>query len=173
MLIFGIRYSKVIKSSPRYIRKRCYKGFSPEHFVSAVQQLSWLDLYLSTDVDEAVRLLSSKITFILDTMAPIRTIQVRTKYNPWISKITLNLMKERDDLQKKAAETKDSDDWKEFKKIRNKVNNRLKFEEKNWQKLKLEECGENSGKVWKNVKGLLNWKSSGSPNQLFYNGSLI
>jgi hypothetical protein len=94
-------------------------------------------------------------------------------YPSWISKITLNLMRERDDLQKKAAATKDSDDWKEFKKIQNKVNSRLKFKEKNWQKLKLEECSDNSGKVWKNVKGLLNWKSSGSPNQLFYNGSLI
>ena len=106
MLIFGTRYSRVIKTSPRYIRKRCYKNFNQEDFVSAVQQLSWLELYLSADVDEAVRLLSNKITFILDTMAPMRTIQVRTKYNAWISETALNLMKERDSAQQKAATTR-------------------------------------------------------------------
>ena len=37
----------------------------------------------------------------------------------------------------------------------------------------MEECGENSSRIWKNVKGILKWKTSGSPNQLFYNGKLI
>ena len=44
---------------------------------------------------------------------------------------------------------------------------------RHWQKSKLEECGEDSSKIWKNVRGILNWRSSGSPNQLFYEGSLI
>ena len=37
----------------------------------------------------------------------------------------------------------------------------------------MDECGNSSKKVWKNVKGILNWKTSGSPSQLFYKGSLI
>ena len=103
MLIFGTRYSRMIKTSPRYIRKRCYKNFDKNVFISAVQQLSWLELYLATDVNEAVKILSEKLTFILDTMAPMRTIQVRTKYNPWFSGITLDLIKERNALQKKSS----------------------------------------------------------------------
>ena len=170
MLIFGTRYSRVIRTSPRYIRKRCYKNFNKEAFIAAVQQLSWLELYLETDVNVAVKLLSDKLTFIL---APIRTIQVRSKYNAWISGATMDLIKERNALQKKAATSRDRDHWREFKRARNRVNNRLKFEEKNWQRLKIEECGENSGKVWSNVKGILNWKSSGSPTQLFHNGTLV
>ena len=82
-------------------------------------------------------------------------------------------MKERDKLQKLAVETRESDDWRKFKHHRNRVNNRLKFEGNNWQKLKLEVCGEDSSKVWKNVKGILNWNSSGSPSQLFHKGSLL
>ena len=31
----------------------------------------------------------------------------------------------------------------------------------------------NTNAVWKNVKGILNWKSSWSPNQLFYKGLLL
>ena len=49
----------------------------------------------------------------------------------------------------------------------------MKYEERTWQKSKLDECGDNPTKIWKNVKGILNWKSSGSPNQLFYEGRLI
>ena len=54
-----------------------------------------------------------------------------------------------------------------FKSVRNKINTRLKYKERNWQKTKLEQCGDNSKSAWKNVKGILNWKSSGSPNHYF------
>ena len=75
-------------------------------------------------------------------------------------------------MQKIASETKDKNDWKKYKQIRNKLKNKLKYEETKWQKIRLEECYTNSGKVWKNVKSILNWQSSGSPNQLFYKGLL-
>ena len=172
-LIKVSRYSKTMKTNPRYVRKRSYKNFDPNLFLVAVQQINWLDLYLSTDVNQAVQILSDKITFILDVMASIRTIQVRTNYAPWLSKETIRLMKERDNLQRIAAESKRREDWVQFKSLRNRINNRLKFEERSWQKTKIEQCGEDSKSVWKNVKGILNWKSSGSPNQLFYKGSLV
>ena len=70
-----------------------------------MKQITWLDLYLATDVNQAVQLLSEKITLILEPMAPLRTVQVRTSYAPWLSKETITLMKERDMLQKKAAES--------------------------------------------------------------------
>ena len=44
---------------------------------------------------------------ILDRMAPMINIQIKTNYNLWISQDTLSLMKERDKLQKDAAETSD------------------------------------------------------------------
>ena len=134
MLIFATRYSRSIKASSRYVRKRSYKNFNPDDFVAAIQQVSWLDIYLSDDVNTAVELLSSKIIFILDTMAPMKTIQIRTKYAPWLSKQTMELMKQRNEQQKKASETNDKDDWVRFKSLRNQINNRLKYEERSWEK---------------------------------------
>ena len=128
MLVFATRYSRAVKTAPRYIRKRSYKHFDPKEFVAAVQQVSWLDLYLCDDADTAVRLLSSKITFILDAVAPMRTIQVRTRYAPWLSSTTIELMKERDIQQKLASESNSRDEWVKFKTLRNKINNRLKFD---------------------------------------------
>ena len=171
-LIFAVRYSRSIKSSPRYIRKRSYRNFKPEEFKEAIQSVSWLDVYLSENVNKAVELMSNKITSILDTMAPIRTVQVRTNYAPWLSQETKELMSERDTLQSRAAKSKSAEDWKKYKVLRNRINSRLKSEERNWQRIRISECGQNSAKVWKNVKDIINWKSSGAPIQLFNNGVL-
>ena len=172
MLIFAVRQSRSIKSTPKYIRKRSYKHFDSELFVQAVQQVSWLDVYMCTEVDKAVELFTEKLTVILDDMAPMKSIQIRTNYAPWLSRDTMELMKARDEVQKLASETKSRDDWVKHKQLRNKVNNKLKYEEASWQKKRLAGCGNNSAKTWKCVKGILNWQSSGSPNQLFYNGTL-
>ena len=108
MLIFAIRYSISIKTSPRYIRKRSYQNFNPEKFKAEIQKISWLDVYLSDNVNQAVKLMSDKITTVLDSMAPMRTVQVRTNYAPWLSQDTKHMMSERDSLQRRAARTKES-----------------------------------------------------------------
>ena len=95
MLIFAVRYANSIKTRPSYIRQRTYKNLLPYDFTTAIQQVSWLDVYLCTDVDLAVKLLSDKITAILDQMAPMRTVQIRTNYIPWLSKTTKDMMEER------------------------------------------------------------------------------
>ena len=82
----------------------------------------WLDVYLCSEVDEAVRLFTMKITEILDVMAAMKTFQVRTNYAPWLCKDTLDLMKARDEVQNLASETKLR---VRYKQLRNKVNNRL------------------------------------------------
>ena len=71
MLIFAGRQSKSIKTSPRYIIKRSYKQFDPEVFVTAVQKISWLEVYLCLEMDEAVELFTKKLTNVLDDMAPM------------------------------------------------------------------------------------------------------
>ena len=152
--------------------KRSFKNFNPEEFISEIRKISWLDVYLCENVNQAVELMSNKITNILDIMAPIKTVQVRTNYAPWLSEETRNLMSERNSLQSRAAQTKSAEDWRKYKVLRNKINSRLKSEERKWQRLKVSECGQNSARIWKNVKNILNWKASGAPNQLFHNGTL-
>ena len=142
-------------------------------FRTAIQQISWLDIYLCNDVDHAVKLLSEKINFVLDTMAPLRTIQVRKNYNPWLSKVTKDMMIARDRLYKIAAESGTQEDWSRFKLIRNKIVQRLRTEELNGQKAKLDQCVKDSSQMWKQVKSILNWETTGSPNKLFHNGTFL
>ena len=118
-----------------------------------VQKISWWDLYNCDEVNEAVKLITDKLTLILDKMCPIKMIKIRSKYCSWLSDETKILMKERDEAQKLASNSKRNTDWIKYKQLRNSVTNRLKSEKKNWQKNKLESC-DLASQTWNKTKGL-------------------
>ena len=66
-------------------RKRCYKNFSELDFLGRVKDISWFNLYMCEESNTAVK--------ILDELAPIKTIQMRTRYEPWLTKETKVLLK--------------------------------------------------------------------------------
>ena len=171
-LIIATRFAKPVKRLQRYVTKRSYKNFKSDDFKAAVRNILWFDLYQCEDVEQAVAIFTQKITSILDSMAPVRKIQARARFAPWLSEETKKLMRSRDYAQQRASESKKIEDMKEFKNLRNCVTNRLKKEKRNWKQSKLHECREDSGKLWRNVLGWLDWKSSGAPTQIFYKGAL-
>ena len=168
------RYSSSIRRNVRYVTKRCYKNFRSEDFVDEVKKIKWWKVYECEDAELALKLFSDELTKILDKMAPIRTIQIREKYAPWLSCKTKELMTERDLARKAAIENKSDEYWKSYKLLRNKVNQFIKNEKRNWQKSKFRLCESESDskQIWKNVKSWLNWTTSGAPTQLFHKGKL-
>ena len=114
-LIFSIRHTKASISKPRLIRKRCFKDFDPGKFIEAVQKITWLEVYLTEDVDIAVEIVTKKLTEILDMLAPVKTLQTRTNYAPWLSGATKEKIKQRNEAQIKAARTKKQSDWKNIR----------------------------------------------------------
>ena len=172
-MIYIIRRTKKVISKPKIIKKRSFKNFNPQAFVEAVMKISWLDVYLCDNVDTAVKLVTDKLNKILDEMAPIKIIQVRTHYAPWMSSETKAKAKERDLAQKKAAQTQSVEDWQTYKQLRNTINNNLKIEKKSWQEEKIKSFGKDTSSVWKNIKNWLGWTSGGSPTKLVENGSLF
>ena len=51
----------------------------------------------------------------------IKTFQEQKKYVPWLSDTTKNMIKQRNEDQKAAAESNDLDDWRHYKNLRNTV----------------------------------------------------
>ena len=82
-------------------------------------------------------------------------------------------MKDRDLAQVWATSTKTAADWSEYKRLRNRATKVQRVEKQNWQKQKLNQSSNNSGKLWSIVKGWLNWSSVTSPTKLFYNGTIV
>ena len=172
-LIQVTRYCKSLKNNVRYVRKRVFKNFCALTFCEAVRQLSWYDLYMCDSPSQAAEILTSKISEILDQMAPIRTIQVRKKYVPWLSSGTKELMKKRDEAQAKAAQSKSNDDWRSFKNLRNVITSRVRAEKRAWEQNKLDGSHQDPGATWSTVKSWLSWGSTGPPTKLFVNGEMV
>ena len=162
-----------MKKSVRYVRKRTFKNFNEAELCAAVRELSWWDVYSCENVNQAAELFTSKLTNILDKMAPVKTFQVHVKYAAWLSEDTKKLLNERDSAQATAALTKDPDDWRMYKNLRNTATAKKKADKKAWEQRKLDSSEHNPSIIWKNVKGWLNWGNSGPPTQLFHNGNLI
>ena len=120
-LVMVTRHTKSIMRKTRIIRRRSYKSFNPMEFINELKKISWLQLYLCEDLNMAVNIFTEKITSILDSLAPVKTIQVRNNFAPWLSDNTKQLMKERDIAQHRASVTNLEHDWHYYHHFRNDV----------------------------------------------------
>ena len=172
-VIHVIRHAESIGKSTRYTTKRCFKNFNAEGFKLAVKAVNWFEVYMAEDVNLAADLFTRKLTEVLDLFAPVRTIQLRKTYAPWLQENTKIAMEERNLAQQAAISSKDIDRFRVYKNIRNKVNNMIKSDKRSWEKLKLDHMANNSGNLWRNIKEIMNWQTNGPPTQLFYEGRMI
>ena len=172
-MIYTVRYAKDINRKTRYMRKRQFKNFDVESFKSDIHAQKWLDIYMSTDVDSAVAKLTNKVTTILDRYAPVRTIQVRKHYAPWLSDETKHLMQQRNRAQQTYLKSQDIDKAREYRNLRNQVTNMIRRDKREWETSRLDHLVNSSNNLWKNIKGILCFKSCGPPQQLFHEGKLV
>ena len=172
-VIMGTRFAKLVRSTTRYVTKRSFKNFEEAVFLDRIRNTSWWDVYQAEDVNDAVHLLTSKITSILDEMAPVKTFQTSSRYCPWLSEGTKALIKERNQAQKRVSENKTAENLSSYKTARNKVTSSLRYDKNKWQKKKLQSSNQDPGKLWKNILGWLNWTSSGSPSRLYHAGQIV
>ena len=171
-----VRYSKEPKPPARTIRKRSFKNFDSKKYLEDMAALNFDDVYWCLDVDEAAYVLTQKIVSVLDIHAPWIVFQKRKNYVPWVTDATIKLIKERDQVKTLAKElarvdgdsvSKEQKDlWNKFKKLRNRVNNKIKNEEVQYKRNKFSECQGSSSKVWGLAKNFMEWSAAGPPTQL-------
>ena len=128
------------------------------------------------DVDEAASLLTEKLVTVLNQYAPWIIFQQRKNFSPWITPETLELMKQRDKFKEEAkamancegreASPEQAELWSQHKKLRNQINNRIKQEEIQYKKSKVNECQNCPSKTWGLAKKFMEWKCPGPPSQL-------
>ena len=174
--ILYTRYSKEPTPPSRTIRKRSYKDFKVEDYVTDISKIDFSDVYQSRDVDYAVELLTHKLVAVLNVHAPWIIFQQRKHFVPWLTPETKEMMVERDRCKEQAKDmaTSDSDStsvkqielWKKYKRLRNTINNNIKKEEIAYKKGKVKDCNGCPSKVWGLAKKLMDWTSPGPPTQL-------
>ena len=171
-MISGERIAKGGDNMPKYTQKRTYKNLNNNEYLKELEKKKWLDIYLEEeDVNRAVRIFTENMTSILnrEDMAPVKTIQNRKNYCPWISEETKDLMRQRDEAVRKLNESRTPDNESEAKRLRKEVIDTLKEEKRENGRKKLEalEREKDTGKIWGCIKSYLNWnKQSGAPTML-------
>ena len=162
------RYSQSFKQLPRYVRKRGFKNFNGELSTQMLKESNINDVFGCNDVNIAVGLLTKILTNILDILAPVKTIQVRSNYVPGLSSETKSLQRERNLAQQKASVTNEAEDWRIFRSLRNRTTASIRKDKKEWEEKKFQ-CEENSSSdMWWTVKGWLGWQTGGEARPLNY-----
>ena len=167
------RFSKSFKQNPRFIRRRMMKNFDDKTFREKLKNSHLDDILTCTDVNTAAELLVNKLTNILDELAPIKTVQTRTNYAPWLANETKELQKERNEAQAKAAQSNEAEEWRQYRSLRNQATAKGREDKRKWEEQKLDHCENSPADVWKTVKGWLGWGSTGPPTQLFSEGRVV
>ena len=97
------KVSHEVRSRPRTIMKRIYKNFDKKSFLddiaAAENEGLFAPLYGTDDIIVASDIFSQLFKNILDQHAPLKVIQNRNNYIPYISSELKELMNERDKLK--------------------------------------------------------------------------
>ena len=176
-LLSYTRYSKVPPSPARTIRKRSFKNFVEAAFLSDMSKVDWSSVYACQDVDEAETTFTRLFQSVLNVHAPWVQFQQRKGYAPWLTEETKLLIKQREAWKKaavqmaldnpgEAASEDQINAWKQFKKLRNTINNKKKNEERYFKTKKVAENLDSPEKTWDTAKKFMDWKQQGPPHQL-------
>ena len=172
--IIGVDISlKDIKPGGQNIVHRLWKKFDKERCHMKLKHEDWSQILEEENIDIANSLFEEKFCRILDSEAPMGIVQVRAKYNKWISQTTKDEMKVRDMVRIRARLTDDQDDWTEYRARRNDCTGRLRNDKSKYMREMFDriEIERDSGKLFSTTKQLLGLMGAGPPDCLQVNGN--
>ena len=164
-------FSTITKpTQPRYVMTRQW------------DKINWdlVKLNLSNDIDldqtnhiddpsKICQIIQSSINYQLDNMAPLRKVQIKSKYPAFTSSETRTLMDERDTAYEDARRMNDQDQWRYFRNLRNRVHKEMKKDKKKFITKELDGNRDEKEK-WDATKKFLGWTKNTTPTIISNNG---
>ena len=156
-------------------RKRSHKNFDPDIYRRRLETENWRDIYKITDVDLANDFLESRVVKILDEMCPYKTVQHRTECKTWLKDETKLKMTERDRVRELARITKDPEQWKIYKSLRNEINRDVNKDRKShYDDLYTRHNLNNDvSATYRTAKNQVGWSKNSSPTSFLHEGKKI
>ena len=104
---------------------RKFKNFNSSNFRSDIEHQNWQIIH-NYDTNDMWEVWQKLFLFCVDKHAPLRNKHFRPCKSPWITPELKKCLHARDILKLKATRSGDADDWRNFKKLRNTVNSKIK-----------------------------------------------
>ena len=150
------------------LRKRVFKRFSRKDFIQDVKDIKWYSsVYSKDNVDEATEGWQREFLKVLDKHCPVKSIQVRKNYTPWLTQDIILTSKSLQRAQRRAR-LHNSPHLQEFiiaSKTRL-LRDKLKNAKESWKMKEAAKMGETGAKTWENVKHWIGWRSTSQPIML-------
>ena len=136
---------------PYYISVRSYKNYSPTTFSGdlAANSTRLLSIFDTTDVNAQLNIFNDVLQSTLDSHAPVRTIKVRNRPCPFVTRDIKQLMDNRNSLHRRFLQTRDAPDWEKYKASRNTVKRVLTEAERSYTLQEVQENKNDPRSLWK------------------------
>ena len=163
---------KVLKS-----RFRDMKNFDETLFLKDFRSENLLNsVNLVNDTNGKTEIIFKCLNNLFEKHAPIKTLsnkELRQKQKPWITNKILELISKKKSLYGMFMQKRDKESYRLYKLFRNKINNKIEKNKKEYYQRYFSECGKDSKKVWDGINNLLAAKKNIDPISCIRNGSKI
>ena len=171
--VIGVELAPLgIKVNSQNTVRRVWKNFDEKRCLERFREIDWSNIMGSQNVNVANAILEENICHILDKEAPIKTMQSRARYTPWLTDSTKAEMISRD-IARDIAKLSDLEvDWTDYRQKRNECTRLQRQDKAVHQRRFFEkiEIDKDSGSLFRTTKQLLSLKSAGPPTSLRING---
>ena len=161
-----LKYSKTPPSRPQVIKRRVYKNFNVESFLTDILN-SNINESVTTheNLETAAEAFRNEFKAILDYHAPVKTIQIRRNYCPHLKEETKVLISERNTLKVEASKHADITLMEEFKEKAKQVKKAVENDKKEAYMKDLGDAATSKG-AWRTAKNLLGMTKNLAPTTL-------
>ena len=145
------------RKKAKFVRIKCefngrsYRNYDKDIFQDRIRNADWTFLDTVTSPDDQWESWLNIVIREIEIMCPIKTFKIKQIKQPWITHRLLELYNDKDKALKIAKKSKDSNLWKEAKRLRNACTNRLRKAKADFIKEQLIIHLKDQKKFWKHI----------------------
>ena len=133
---------------------RSLKYYSEDLYVKKLKEIDFPDYSNFKDINEAYSDFTGKVASVIDEIAPIKEVRVKSNSQDWFDAEINEEIERRDKLLTKFKKSRSHSDNENYKKSRNKVQRMIKDKKKNFVIGKLNDNIGKPKELWKSLKSL-------------------
>lgn len=138
---------------PKVITYRDYKNVNTEILYEYANELPWDNIYEECDINSKIEMFGNNMINVFEKCVPLKTIKIKSKRQPWMTKEIMRLIKRRNKLRKRWLLFHDPEVHEMFISVRNEIKRKIKKAKVNHYNILFGDC-DNAKDMWKTVKNL-------------------
>ena len=116
----------------KYVKMRSLKYYSEDLYVKKLKEIDFPEYSNIKDINEAYSDFTGKVASVIDEIAPIKEVRVKSNSQDWFDAEINEEIERRDKLLTKFKKSRSHSDNENYKKSRNKVQRMIKDKTKNF-----------------------------------------